>query len=387
MEIYLRDLALLLFFTVMISYIFSFLKQPLLVGYIVAGALTGPWGLGIIREIDFISAISYLGIVFLLFLAGLVLHPQKLFRVFKQALWATILASFFSFLTVFFLAVMLGWGLLPSVIVGICLMFSSTVLTVKLLPTTSLHHKKIGAICIGILILEDILAVGLLAFIYSYHGSKNILYTGSSIILKVALLFVVAIILERYVFRKILSRVEKLHELIFIMAIAWCLGFGWLGHLIGISVEVGAFLSGVALARHPISLFISEKLKPLRDFFLLLFFFSLGAKFNIRESFNILLPALIIAGIYVGLKPFYFRKVLIWNKEEPKLAREVGFRLGQASEFSLLIIFALLKENLIPLETFNLVQLITVLTIIFSAYLTTLKFPTPLAAREELLQH
>jgi Kef-type K+ transport system membrane component KefB len=387
MEVYLRDLAILLFFTVVISYIFSFLKQPLLVGYIVAGALTGPWGLGLIKEIDFISATSYLGIIFLLFLAGLVLHPQKLFRVFKEALWATILASFFSFLTVFILAVILGWGLFYALIIGISLMFSSTVLTVKLLPTTSLHHKRIGAICIGILILQDILAVGLLAFIYSYKIGKNFLYTGWFIIVKVVLIFLIAIILERYVFRKILSRVEKLHELIFIMAIAWCLGFGWLGYLFGISVEVGAFLSGVALARHPISLFISERLKPLRDFFLLLFFFSLGAKFNIQESSSIFLPAVIISAIYVGLKPVYFRKVLIWNKEEPRLAREAGFRLGQASEFSLLIIFALFNEKLISVQIFNLVQLITILTIIFSAYLTTSKFPTPVAPKEELLQH
>ena len=386
MEKYFLDLTALVVATVIVSYVLMRLKQPLLIAYIVTGIMIGPWGFKIIKEIDFISAISHLGIIFLLFLAGLVLHPQKLIRLFREVFWATVLASLLSFLTALLVSLLLGFGVCESLFVGIALMFSSTVLTVKLLPTTKLHHKKIGAICIGVLILEDILAVLVLAFIHAYRAELSFLTVSAIILLKVAALFTVAILFERYVFKYLIRHIERVHEMIFIFAIAWCFGNGWLSYRIGLSFEIGAFIAGVVLARHPVSLFISERLKPLRDFFLLLFFFSLGARINLSLTLGLLPFALLLSVIYVILKPIYFNKLLQWREENKSLSKEAGIRLGQSSEFSLLIGLALLEYGFITHRVFNFIEITTVLTIMFSSYIVVFLYPTPIGVNKSLIQ-
>ncbi len=387
MEQYLIDLSVLILTAVVLSYVLTRLKQPLVVAYIIAGALIGPWGLKLIKEIEFISLTSHLGIIFLLFLAGLVLHPQKLLRLFREVFWVTLLASVFSFLTAFGIALITGrFSVFASFLIGICLMFSSTVLTVKLLPTTKLHHKKIGAICISILILEDIFAVLVLAFIHAFQGSGSFIIAIPLILLKVAALFIGAALFEKYIFRYIIRQVERVHEMIFIFALGWCFSNGWLAYKIGLSFEIGAFIAGVVLARHPISLFISERLKPLRDFFLLLFFFSLGAEINFPQIMKLLPHAVLLAGVYILVKPLYFKKVLEWKKEQRALAKEAGVRLGQASEFSLLIAFALLKAQFINDSIFNFIEIVTILTLIFSSYVVVFLYPTPIGVRKGLIQ-
>jgi len=387
MEQYFIDLSVLILATVVLSYILTRLKQPLIVAYIITGALIGPWGLKLIKEIDFISLTSHLGIIFLLFLAGLVLHPQKLLRLFREVFWVTLLVSLSSFLTAFGISLAIGnFSVFESFLIGICLMFSSTVLTIKLLPTTKLHHKKIGAVCIGVLILQDILAVLILAFIHVSRGSGNFIITASLILLKIAALFIGAVLFEKYIFRHIIRQVERVHEMIFIFALGWCFSNGWLAYKIGLSFEIGAFIAGVVLARHPISLFISERLKPLRDFFLLLFFFSLGAKINFPQIIKFLPQAFLLAGVYILVKPFYFRKALEWKREQRALAKEAGMRLGQASEFSLLIAFSLLKTQFINDSIFNFIEIVTVLTFIFSSYIVVFLYPTPIGVREGLIQ-
>ena len=119
-----------------------------------------------------------------------------------------------------------------------------------------------------------------------------------------------AFLLQRFVLIKLISRFDKIQEYIFLMAIAWCLGFAELASAVGLSHEIGAFIAGVALATSPISLFIGENLKPLRDFFLIIFFFSLGASFNLEMLMIVFVPAALVAALVLAGKPVIFRLLL-----------------------------------------------------------------------------
>jgi Kef-type K+ transport system membrane component KefB len=155
---------------------------------------------------------------------------------------------------------------------------------------------------------------------------------------------------------------------------------------LGLSAAIGAFIAGIVLASSPIALFVAERLKPLRDFFLVLFFFSLGAGFDIGLIDRLLLPALVLAGVLLLIKPPVFRFLLRRTGESDGRALEVGVRLGQMSEFSLLLAVLALEQEVIGAEASYLIQLATLLTFLVSSYAVVRRFPTPIAVSDELRQ-
>ena len=153
---------------------------------------------------------------------------------------------------------------------------------------------------------------------------------------------------------------------------------------LGLSHEIGAFVAGVTLASSPIALFITERLKPLRDFFLIIFFFSMGAGFNIGSVHAIIIPAILLALFVILAKPAVFSYLLANTGEKVQTSREVGFRLGQASEFSLLIAALAVKSSIAGPNAADLIQLTTLITFIVSSYIIVLNYPTPIAVTERL---
>jgi len=295
MDWFIFDISVLVVCAAVFSYLAILTKQPIIVAYIFCGVLFGPSLLRFVKDIDFITAVSRLGIMLLLFLAGIVLHPRHLVRLFRRTSIVTLGGSLVSFLLVFAYASLFNFTLTENIYIALALMFSSTILVVKLLPTTKLHHGKIGAICIGILIAQDLLAIMVLVLMRGFtNGAFTYLNIGL-LVLKFVFLTAVTFLFEQFVLRKVLAQVDRFHETIFIISLAWCFGIAWLSNRLGLSFEIGAFLAGVALARHPISLFVSEQLKPLRDFFLVMFFFVLGAKINLSILPQIFMPVLLTA--------------------------------------------------------------------------------------------
>ena len=198
------------------------------------------------------------------------------------------------------------------------------------------------------------------------------------------IIILVAYVLERYIVIKLIQRFDQIHEYIFLLAIAWCLGIAELAVYFGLSYEIGAFIAGVTLASSPIAFFITERLKPLRDFFLVIFFFSLGASFKISALGGIILPAAVLALFVILLKPMIFTRLLTRAGEKTTISREVGFRLGQASEFSLLIAVLAVDSRFIGEVTSNLIQLTTLITFIISSYIIVFNYPTPIAVSDKL---
>lgn len=386
MDHFINELSILLMIAGLFSYLSVILRQPVIIAYIGAGILIGPWGLAWVENVNFIEGISHLGITLLLFLAGLTLQPSKLFEIFQKTTLVVLINSLVSFLIAFSIAMAFDFNVMESLCVGFAMMFSSTILVVKLIPTTRLHHARMGAVCIGVLILQDLMAVGVLAFIRCLGSSDNAFFEFLILNFRLAVLLGILFLFERFVIRKIMSQVERIHEVIFILGLSWCFGVAFISHEMGIFYETGAFFAGVVLARHKISLFIAEKLKSLRDFFLVLFFFTMGAKLDLFMMGDVLLPAILLCAFFTIVKPYVLKRSFIFTGEKNKFSSEAGYRLGQLSEFSLLIALLALEMNVIGSRASQLIQLSTIMTFIVSSYIVVFKYPTPIGIKEQMIK-
>jgi len=359
-------------------------RQALLVAYILLGILLGPSVLGLVNDPDLIGDIAHIGIMFLLFLMGLELNPREFLLLMRKTIMITLASSLVFWGSGTLLALFFDYTFRESLLIGAVMIFSSTIIGLKLLPTTVLHHQRTGEIIISILLLQDFIAILLLLIIEGSATQKLSVVEFVKLGVSLPLLIGGAILFVRKVLLRLLQKFDTFREYIFLLAIGWCLGMAETAAALGVSHEIGAFVGGVTLASSPISLYMSENLKPLRDFFLVMFFFSLGAGFDLSILGAVLFPALVFALLSVAGKPPVFSLLLQKSGESGKRAREVGARLGQLSEFSLLVSILALEQNLIGTEASYLIQLTTLLTFFASTYLVVLRYPTPIALSDAL---
>jgi Kef-type K+ transport system membrane component KefB len=361
-----------------------FARQAILVAYILLGIALGPSGLGLVGDPELLRQMAGVGIIFLLYLLGLDLLPQQLWTMLGEALAATVLSSALFWVVGFALARAFGLPGADAALVGAAAMFSSTIIAVKLMPTTALHHRHAGQMVISVLLLQDLLAIIVLLLLKGYQAGGGVTLALIRPLATLPLLILLAWILERFVIVRLIARFDQIHEYIFLLAIAWCLGMAQLATWMGLSHEIGAFVAGVVLASSPIALFITEKLKPLRDFFLVLFFFSIGAMFRLDALGAVAAPALALAALLLVVKPAAFRVLFVGAGENGAVSMEVGMRLGQMSEFSLLIAVLAVEATVIAANTSFLIQLATLVTFLVSSGLIVMRYPTPIAVSDRL---
>jgi len=385
MEIIFFDIAMVIIISALLAWLSVMLKQPIIVAYIITGILLGPGIFGLIKEVAIIDGASRIGISLLLFMAGLVLHPKRLVNLFQKTLLITLCSSLL-FAGVFMLFCLLwGFSFIDSMLAGLALMFSSTILVIKLMPTTTLHQKEMGFLSIAVLIVQDLLAVAILMF----AGNKSLFPAAGALanllLLPIGAGFVtLALLFEKFVLRWMMRKIDHYHELLYLLALAWCFGMAVLADKIGLSFEMGAFIAGISIARNPAALFFSEGLKVFRDFFLVLFFFTLGARFDLTIIQNVLLPALILSLLIVLIKSAFFTFLFKVTGAAFQFSLQIGVRLGQASEFSLILAVALYSTANISQTVSLLIQVTAIFTLILSSYITIFFFPTPLGMKEKL---
>lgn len=359
-------------------------RQALIVGYIVLGVLLGPSLLGWVTDARLIKNVSDVGIMFLLFLLGMNMPPQKLWQLLRETMHVTLISSLTFALMGFGVVIAFGFSGVEALVVGASVMFSSTIIGFKLLPTTVLHHQRTGEIMISILLLQDVIAIVLLVLLQA-GGSERTLWQE---ILRLVSAFigvaVFAYVMEQYVLIRLIARYNKIFEYIFLLAIGWCLGIAELAAFLGLSHSIGAFIAGVVVAENRIALFIAESLKPLRDFFLIIFFFAMGASLNLQELSHVLLPASLLAVGMLLLKPVVFRWLFGREGETANRATEIGVRLGQNSEFAFLIAVLALHLGVISEAASMVIQLSTLITFVISTYWIVLRYPTPIAINPKL---
>ena len=359
-------------------------RQPLIVAYILIGCAFGPHGASLVADDRLLAEIGQIGIIFLLFLVGLDLPPTKLKDMIGESVLVALASSAVFFAIGFGVLALFGFTLTEAAVAGVASMFSSTILGIKLLPTTVLHHRHTGEIVISLLLIQDLVAVVALLVLAGLDGDGgNPAATALTVAVALPVVGVAAYAGVRFLVVPLLARFDVFREFTFLLAVGWCLGIASLAHALGLSWEIGAFVAGVSLATSPVAQYITENLRPLRDFFLVLFFFSVGAAIDPLLLLAVWMPTLLLALVLVAAKPPVFRALLRWRREPDDVAREVGYRLGQASEFSLLLVFVA-GAALVSAEAAHVVQGATVLTLLLSTYLVIFRYPSPIAVSAAL---
>jgi Kef-type K+ transport system membrane component KefB len=360
-------------------------RQPLLVAYIAVGGIAGPHGLGWVNDASMVSEISEFGIIFLLFLVGLDLQPSKLRNMVGSAVVTAVVSSLIFFVATVGVMRAFGFSWIDATVAGTACMFSSTIVGLKLLPTTVLHHRHIGELVVSLLLIQDLIAI-LALIILSGRGTSVADAFDSVIEVFVALpsLVIVAFVVVRFLVLPLMHKFDAFHEFIFLAAIGWCLAVASGAKAIGLSLEIGAFVAGVSMATSPIAQYIAESLRPLRDFFLVMFFFSVGAAVHFDLLLQVAVPTLVLALLLIGLKPIVFRWLITLQGDSAKVAWEAGVRLGQTSEFSLLVAYLATSLTLMSEPASHVVQGATVLTFIISTYIVIFRYPSPIAVSDRL---
>ena len=370
--------------TAVLATLALYTRQPLIVAYILVGIVLGPSGTSLIDDPSLITSIAKIGIIFLLFLLGLDMQPVKLVNTLKNTSIVAFTSCAIFFLIGYTVSHILGFTGSESIVIGIAMIFSSTIIGIKLLPTTVLHHRHTGELVISLLLLQDLIAILVLLIltggVIESEGATKLLRA----LISLPLIALFAFVFVRYILLKLLTRFESFHEYIFLIAIAWCLSLSELAELLSLSLEIGAFIAGISLATSPIAYYIAENLKPLRDFFLVLFFFSIGASFQLELLSKIAIPALILATCILVAKPIVFRVLLHKVSESESVGWEIGCRLGQISEFSLLIAFTATSQAMISQDASHLIQATAIVTFLVSSYIVVMRYPTPISSSNNL---
>jgi len=373
------ELVLIFAGAAILATLFLYLKQPIILAYIALGVAIGPSGIGLIDNPHHIEQLSHIGIILLLFLIGLNLRPDRMAGLVGRVSALTFITSTVFMLLTTLAALLMGFSLVHALVIGASLMFSSTIVGLKLIPTTTLHHKHRGEMMVSVLLLQDILAI-IIILLITGGQEDNIPLTVSLLLLKLFLLTVISFYVVKYVITALYIKFDTIHEHTFLMSLGWGLMVAGVAQYIGLSFEMGAFIAGVSFSILPVALVIAEELKPLRDFFLILFFFSIGAQFDLLVMRDVLLPGIFIALIIIVAKPLIFRWGFNLGGEKDYVSKELGIRLGQASEFSLLVAYTALVSGLIDLRSSYLIQTVVILTFVMSTYWVINKYPTPISS-------
>ncbi|GAB3519384.1 cation:proton antiporter domain-containing protein [Photobacterium alginatilyticum] len=365
--------------------LFLYARQPIILAYIAAGMLIGPNGLQVIRDAEHITQIGNLGVILLLFLIGLNLQPKKLIQLFKESSIITLGTCSFFFLGALLFALAIQLPMQDALIIAAALMFSSTVIGLKLIPTTTLHHKHMGEVMTSILLVQDIIAITVIIFL-NIGGGNAMLVAFMMMLLKFVALCSLAFLGVRYMILPLFQRFDVIQEYSFVTTLAWCFFWAELSHQVGLSYESGAFIAGISIAVSRVSQAISVHLKPLREFFLILFFFAIGARMDLAGSNIYSLLGILFGIILVVIKAWGFTLALSLAHEKPSMTRELGARLSQASEFSFLVVYAAMNAELLSVEASMFIQTATMTTFIISTYWVVRRYPTPISMTSNLRQ-
>lgn len=369
MDIFIQ-LTIFLATAFILSYIARLLKQPIIVGYIAAGILISPFLIQSGISIHDVEWLSELGIAFLLFIVGLHLNPKVIkevgFSSLIISLGQIIITTGITFLIAF---KFLDFEIIPSLFIGISLGFSSTIIVMKLLSDKQHLDSLYGKIATGVLIVEDIVAICVLVFISSFSGEKNfaefalknllggVIFTGA--------LFLIGI----YIFPRFTKRIAKSQELLFLFAICWCFVIASAFQFIGFSYEIGALIAGIVLSISPYNVEMSAKVRPLRDFFLIIFFVILGFNLEFSELGSVIVNALIFSLIALLVKPLVVMTLMKFFRYTKRTNFFVGTSLAQVSEFSMIVLIMGVSFGMIENSILNTMVVTMIITILFSTYM------------------
>lgn len=363
------ELSLVIVIAMGVSVLMKFFKQPLILGYILSGLLVGPSLLGLIHSTETFEAFSKLGIALLLFIIGLGMNIKELRKLGRVVALITV-SSLTTIGTLgFTVSSLMGFTKTEALIIGLSLFFSSTIIIVKILTDKKEQNRLHGQIAIGVILMEDLVATFALLFIVAgQDGGLSAQAIGLLIGKGLLLVGLLGLGSSRFL-PKISRYMASSQELLFLFAIAWGFGIATIFEMVGFSIEVGALFGGVALASSPYAQEIAARLKPLRDFFIVVFFITLGESLNVTNLSQGIGPAIVLSIIVVVLKPFTITTVAGMLGYTKRVSFKAGINLSQISEFSIVLVVLATGAGLIRESISAIITLVAIITIGVSTYL------------------
>jgi Kef-type K+ transport system membrane component KefB len=352
-----------------VSILMRLLRQPLIVGYILTGILVGPSFLHLISDKATFEGFSSIGIALLLFIIGLGLNFDIIRKLGKTVLFVAGLEIGVMLILGFVVSRAMGMSSMDSLFIGAALTFSSTIIIVKVLNDKREQTRLYGQICIGILLVEDIAAtIALLIVSTNNNGGISPEEVGLLAAKGLGLAVTLALVSTK-VLPKLSKFVASSQELLFLFAVAWGFGIATIFSITGFSLEVGALFAGVSLAGLPYAQEIAARLKPLRDFFVVVFFIVLGEALELHNLGQALIPALVLSAVVIVFKPILVMTGLGVLGYTKRTSFKAGLPIAQISEFSLVLVLLAQSYNLVSAETSATVTLIALITIGVTTYL------------------
>ena len=367
----LQEIGIAIVAATVIGVITHRLKQPIILGYLLAGAIIGPEiGFGFVSHPQTIEILSEIGLILLLFVIGLEMDVKTIISSGKQLIVSGVGQFVLCVLAGLLVFPLVGYGIASGNLAGLYLAIacalSSTALVVKILYDKMELDCLPGKITLGILIIQDVWAILILALQPNFMSPQASLIFAA--LAKSALLLVIGFVLSRYVLKNVCSMVASSPEMIVAISIGWCALIAGTAGYLGLSKEMGALIAGVAISTFPYSVHITAKTLPLRDFFLTLFFISLGMKITAPG------PAVILAGaaitVFIIITRFASVYPLLMLTGSGKRTSFISsLNLSQMSEFSLVIAALGVTYGHISKDIMGVIIIAMAVSAIFSSYL------------------
>lgn len=365
------ELSLIVVVTTCVTIIVHTLKQPLIAGYILSGIVLGPYVLNTLHSTEFVELFAKIGISILLFIVGLSLSPAVIKETGKASLLIGSAQVLLTFVLGYFIMTGLGFATTSSLYGAVALTFSSTIIVLKLLSDKGDLNKLYSKIAIGLLIVQDLVATLVLLFISAFGSSGGSVDLSSSfavLALKGVAVCIVLYFVSRYILPKLSSFLAGSQELLFLFSVAWGLGMAALFHTIGFSIEIGALVAGVVLSISSYAYEIASRMRPLRDFFVVLFFVLLGSQMVLSDIPSLIIPAIALSVFVVFIKPAIVAWIMNMFGYRTRTGFFTGLSISQISEFSLILMTLGLSLGHIDQKLTSLITLVAVITIATSTY-------------------
>lgn len=343
------------------------LRQPPIIGFILAGFVLGPLGATRIENQQLIALFSQIGIVLLLFLVGLELDWSHLRKLGKAAFNLALLQISLTFALGYSTGLFFGLTPIAAIVIGLALTFSSTIVVLRLISAKNDVQSLYGQLSVALLLIQDLVAVVVLVLITGNQAAGSVGVEVASLGIKLFLLFATAWAVAQLILPSLFKTVAKTRDLLVLTSLAWCF-LGAIGaHLIGFSYEIGAFVAGLSLASLPYASDVFGQIRPLRDFFIVLFFVLLGLSFNPGGMVDWRLVGILI-GISVVAKPIIILISLAAQRFRIRTSFFAAFSLGQMSEFSVILAMAASNRQLIDGSVLGAIIIATAVSFALSSY-------------------
>jgi len=361
------ELSLILALAACVALVMQRLRLPLILGHILTGIIAGPLVFNIIRSGDTIALFSKLGITALLFIVGLNLRPRVMREVGRVSLIAGLGQVAFTTLIGFMLSRSFGFAVVPSLYLGLALTFSSTIIVSKILSDKNDLGTLYGKIAVGMLLVQDVIATVVLILVATASKGQGMAEIFLLLAAKTAALGLVLYVIGQFVLPRLTALFAASQEFLFLFSIGWGVGIAALFYVMGLSVEIGALLAGITLASSPYQYEISAKMKLLRDFFIILFFVSLGSQLAFGDVSRLLVPAIVLTLFVLIGNPFIVLVLMGLMGYSKKTGFMSGLAMAQVSEFSLLLIVTGVASGQVPQDALSLITLVAIATFTVSS--------------------